>query len=230
MVQKTMTNKECLDAVLKGDIPDYPPHFEMLFELEEEMLGLDPVEVEAKQYGYGQEHVAALEEFNIEAKRRLIDEMGWTAVPAWCYDGRTVALSLLRSVIKRICTETRSGSGFPSQKGGQSLGVQKPRYAVMPHKGNWADANVPQVAGNLNVPLRPVQTRRHAGTLPAGEASLFKLDNPALCFSTLKKAESGGGYIIRLYNPTSQTQKSSLMFANEPCEAWVVGLDEGRLS
>ena len=143
---------------------------------------------------------------------------------------RTVALSLLRAVRNWIATEIRSGSGFPSQKGGQCLGRHEIRYAIMPHKGNWQDANIPLAGELFNVPVRPVQTGAHRGVLSGKQGSFFEVDNAGLRFSTIKKPEGKGGFIVRLYNPTSRTQTGTLKFATELKCAWYTNLNEERQS
>ena len=142
-------------------------------------------------------------------------------------DERTVALSLLRSVKNWICTE-RVGSDFPSQKGGQSFGRHTARYAIRPHAGTWRNADIPLAAELFNVPPCPAQTRTHAGVLPAGQASLFAIDNPKLCFSVLKKAEDRDSFIMRFYNPTDQRQKGNLHFDAPVARAWLTNLNEDR--
>ena len=139
---------------------------------------------------------------------------------------RTVALSLLRSVWDWICTETRVGSGFPSQKGGQCLGRHTLRYAIRPHAGDWQSAGIPLAAQQFNAPPRLVQTRTSLGTLPAKQASLFAVDNPALCFSSLKKAEDRDSFIVRVYNPTQESQRGRLLFHAPIRSAWQTNLNE----
>ena len=145
-------------------------------------------------------------------------------------DERTVALSLLRSVKNWICTETRVGSSFPSQKGGQSLGTHSIRYALQPHAGNSQQANIPLEAELFNVAPRVVQTRKHKGQLPGTENSLFSIDNNVLRFSTLKKTEDRKTFTVRLYNPTAQTQKAKIKFAAKITQAWQTNLNEKRMN
>lgn len=102
MGPKTMTNKACLEAVLKGSVPDYPPHFELLFQLEKEMFGLDYKLVESINYGTQRDMAVALEKFNIEVKQRLIDDIGWAAVPAWCYDERIDRFEAIKNTKKTL--------------------------------------------------------------------------------------------------------------------------------
>ncbi|MDO8302530.1 MAG: glycoside hydrolase family 38 C-terminal domain-containing protein, partial [Sedimentisphaerales bacterium] len=141
---------------------------------------------------------------------------------------RTVALSLLRAVKNWICTELRVGSGFPSQKGGQCLGSQAVRYALKPHSGNWQDANIPLAAECFNVAPIPVQTRAHKGILPQQQASLFAIDNPALRFSTIKKAEDRDSFVVRFYNPTAKVQGAKIAFLAPIEAAWLTNLNEER--
>jgi len=141
---------------------------------------------------------------------------------------RTVALSLLRAVRNWICTETRVGSGFPSQKGGQCLGRHHIRYALRPHVGDWQAANISLAAEQFNVPLRLVQTRRNAGSLPAKQASLFEIDNSTLRFAALKPAEGRDSAIVRIYNPTAKRQRGRICFAVPVRKAWLTDLNETR--
>lgn len=143
-------------------------------------------------------------------------------------DERTVALSLIRAVRNWVCTEMRCGSDWPSQKGGQCLGTHTIRYAIRPHKGDWATADIPLAAERFNVAVRLVQTRQHKGSLPGDAFSFLAIDNTALRFSGLKKAEDRDSCILRLYNPTSKTQAGRIRFATKMKKAWAVNLNEDR--
>jgi len=81
-----MTNKQRLDTLLHGGIPDVPPHFELLFQIEQEYFGMDVGAVKARSYGSEAAYTASLEQFYIEVRRRLIEECGWAAVPPLTYD------------------------------------------------------------------------------------------------------------------------------------------------
>jgi len=141
---------------------------------------------------------------------------------------RTVAFSLVRSVRNWICTETRVGSTFPSQKSGQSLGWHTAHYAIYTHPGNWMDVNIPLSAELFNVPVRVVQTRQHKGLLPDNQTSLFEITNRILRFSALKKTEDRDSYIVRVYNPTKETQRGVLKFAIQLAQSWETNLNEER--
>ncbi len=139
-----------------------------------------------------------------------------------------VALSLLRAVRNWLCTETRIGSGYPSQKGGQCLGRHRIRYAILPHAGTWKDADIPAEADRFAVRPRIVQTGRNEGTLPAEPTSLFAIDNPKLRFSALKRAEERDTWIVRVHNPGPEEVSGTIRFARPIGRAWRTMLNEER--
>jgi uroporphyrinogen decarboxylase len=71
--------------LLKGQVPDVPPHFELAFQIEKEMFGMDWEKVKNGSYISSVGRKEAIQRFNIELCSRLIDELGWAAVPALCY-------------------------------------------------------------------------------------------------------------------------------------------------
>ncbi|MBN2309473.1 MAG: alpha-mannosidase [Candidatus Hydrogenedentes bacterium] len=148
-------------------------------------------------------------------------------------DERTVALSLLRAVRNWICTETRVGSSFPSQKGGQCLGRHALRYALRPHAGDWREAGIPGAAERFNAGLRLVQTRNAGDApgepLPRGGASLFSVEGPDLRFAALKRAEDRPTFVVRVYNPTDEERAGTIRFAAPLARAWETNLNEERV-
>jgi len=65
-----MTGKARLQAVLDGEIPDRPPHWELVFRIEKELFGMDREAVPEKDQAA----------FQLDVYRRLIDEYDWAAV------------------------------------------------------------------------------------------------------------------------------------------------------
>jgi mannosylglycerate hydrolase len=141
---------------------------------------------------------------------------------------RTVALSILRSVRNWICTETRVGSGFPSQSGGQSLGRHVFLYGIHPHEGNWQKANILLAAELFRIPIFPVQTNAHEGSLQGDQDSFLAMDNPAIQVAAQKSAVERASLIVRLYNPTPLPQEGKLNIKNSIRGAWVTDLNEQR--
>jgi uroporphyrinogen decarboxylase len=74
-----MTNKQRLEAVLHGQAPDVPPHFELDFQLQREAFGIDLARYgdPAKASPAERESLAAM---RVEADVRLVDEYGWAAL------------------------------------------------------------------------------------------------------------------------------------------------------
>ena len=138
-----------------------------------------------------------------------------------------MALSLLRCVNNWICAGSE-GSDYPSQKGGQCFGKHSVRYAIVPHKGYWQNADIPLLAELFNVSAVPVQTNRHKGSLPAGQSSLFEISNKSLRFSALKKTEDRDTCLVRIYNPTDEVQNGMIKFAADISKAWTTNLNEDR--
>ena len=68
----------------------------------------------------------------------------------------------------------------------------------------------PPFAAQLRPPLDP-EAAGAPGTVPA-EASLLTIDNTDIVLSTVKPAEAGDGFIVRLVNPSSMTCEASVEF------------------
>ncbi len=79
-------------------------------------------------------------------------------------------------------------------------------YSLFPHAGDWSEGETVRSAWELNVPIvclacgdgsnRPVD---HALAAPAAQ-SFFEVSGPAI-LETIKPAEDGDGWILRLYEP-----------------------------
>lgn len=91
-------NKQRLESLLRGDIPDRPPHFELVFQLEKEMFQMDWKPVREKNYGSVQAKQDACLKFYIDMCHRIIDEFSWSAVPAWCYDDSIDSIEAITQV------------------------------------------------------------------------------------------------------------------------------------
>ena len=65
-----MTGKEKLEKILNGEIPETPPHWELVFQIEKAMFGMDrEVVPEADRPA-----------FEVDVYERLVDEYDWAAV------------------------------------------------------------------------------------------------------------------------------------------------------
>lgn len=156
----------------------------------------------------------------------------FTEYEAFEDDKRTVALSLLRCVENWICTGGRAGSHFPSQKGGQSLGLHQYRFSIVPHAGTWSAADIPLEADKFNAPCLAVQVtgNKTPGSKLSGEkSSFFEISNTQVRFSAIKKAVDSDNFIVRLYNPTDSAQSTDVLFGESSIvAAWICNLKEER--
>jgi len=125
--------------------------------------------------------------------------------------GNTMCLTLLRSFPLRICVtplEMTNYSGI--DKSSQCLGQQTFRYAIMPHKGDWQQANLWQASERFNLPilLAQIAPTEH-GTGPL-ERSFLELETENLHVSAVKQSEDGNGWIVRLFNPGQETIENKI--------------------
>jgi len=81
-----MTNKQRLETLLRGGIPDIPPHFELLFQIEKDYFGMDAQPIRDRYAASKVECDAAMEAFYLDVRWRLIEECGWAAIPSFTYD------------------------------------------------------------------------------------------------------------------------------------------------
>ena len=144
-------------------------------------------------------------------------------------DGRaTLALTLLRCVKNRICTERRAINDFPEQEGGQCLGKQTATYAIYPHKGDWEEGHVYREAQEFNAGVAVMQTAAHKrGAIKPG-TDLIRLSNENLVMTAFKKCEDRNTLIFRFFNPTETAQTAELSFFSEIKEAYLCNLNEER--
>jgi mannosylglycerate hydrolase len=144
-------------------------------------------------------------------------------------DRRTIALTLLRAMRNRICTESRVSSEFPEMLGSQMLQTVDYEYAIYPHKGDWVEGQVYAEADKLNA--KPAATQismnRGGGDLPTS-ASYYAIDNEALVLSSITKAYDRDSVVLRLFNPTRKTQEGTVKFGLPVSKAWKNNLLEIR--
>lgn len=67
-------------------------------------------------------------------------------------------------------------------------------YSLYPHAGNWRDGGTVKQAYYLNQPAYALQ-----GGAPGKSFSLAQVSQPNVVLETIKRAEDGDGYILRMY-------------------------------
>jgi len=120
-------------------------------------------------------------------------------------------LTLLRSFPMRICVVTQEMEDYSQiDKSSQCPGKHTFHYAVMPHRGNWEEANLWNAAEQFNLPLVIGQTTpTEKGTEPL-EKSFLEISDETIAVSAVKQSEIGSGWVVRLFNPASSTIKAKL--------------------
>jgi len=76
-----MTGKQNLELILAGKVPAAPPHWELVFQIEKEMFGIDPGPVESAVYPSQADKDRAVWAHQVKVFHHLVDELGWAAVP-----------------------------------------------------------------------------------------------------------------------------------------------------
>lgn len=76
-------------------------------------------------------------------------------------------------------------------------------YSIMPHSGDYIEAQTVRQAYQLNVPMRSLVTKSSKGSLPK-EKSFFAVDAENVVLETVKKAEKEEATILRFYECHNQ--------------------------
>ncbi|MFV2070858.1 MAG: glycoside hydrolase family 38 C-terminal domain-containing protein, partial [Pirellulales bacterium] len=156
---------------------------------------------------------------------------------------RTLGLTLLRAFEVALTTVAWRWERHPEMKGSQVFGEHTFRYFLYPHAGDWDQGQVAPQADRFLVPLEPVQTGCHAGTLPQS-LSFMELEPAELLVSCIKRAEQcrtergnperghpenterSQTLVLRLYNPSARDIEGSLTLFKAPCSARYLSLNE----
>lgn len=110
-------------------------------------------------------------------------------------DDDTLGLSLLR------------GTTFPDPEA--DIGTHEINYAIYPHSGSYADAQVPRMAHDFNTPIRILE-QNESTAFAANGKSILTCDSRDLIIDTIKRAEDGKGIIIRAYEANGSSGNASV--------------------
>lgn len=104
-------------------------------------------------------------------------------------------------------------------------------YSLYPHSGGFRQGNTVSMAYMLNCPLLAVKAETSRGMLPPVR-SFLEIDRDNVVVETVKKAESGDGIIIRVYECHNRRDKVTLTFSRSPkavTECNLLEEDHGRM-
>ncbi|MBN2780487.1 MAG: hypothetical protein JXR21_00820 [Candidatus Marinimicrobia bacterium] len=144
-------------------------------------------------------------------------------------DRRTLGLTLFRAF--RYVIQPSSKQDYAGQKGSQCLGSQQARFAFCPYDGTLSLMQVNAAALTYNTPLRLMQHGNTQGSLDPG-TSYIRLSNDRVVVSCLKETQDRvkDTYILRLYNPTEETQRTTLTLDLPIKKAERTDLEENALN
>lgn len=124
----------------------------------------------------------------------------------------TMYLSLLRCFELRIYVTPEEQNYARIENGSQSFGQHTFRYAFMPHKGDWEKADVWKAAQDFNMEILIGQTAPTEHGKNPLEKSFIELGDENLHVSAVKRSEDGNGWVVRLFNPSTETVKNRIRF------------------
>jgi alpha-mannosidase len=110
-------------------------------------------------------------------------------------------------------------------------GIHRFTYSLLPHVGDWRDAQTVRHAYELNVPLIALPGQAASTASPVDTSSSFlQTDCSHVVVETVKPAEDGNGLIVRLYEAHNQRGGGTLSFAVALRSAQVCNLLEEPLA
>jgi alpha-mannosidase len=115
--------------------------------------------------------------------------------------------------------------GYPSmpdtwsdQSSEPLVGIHHVKYALVPHRGAWQEANPTRRGAQFNAPLLVVSAPSHSGELGA-RFSALDVAPANVTVESLKKAEDTDEFIVRLYETSGQAANAVLTFSRTPRSA-----------
>ncbi len=127
-------------------------------------------------------------------------------------DNSTIQLSLLRS-------------GNSSSEEVNDQGEHIMSYSIIPHRGNYIDADIVRKAYAFNNPMIAKEINNINGNLPQG-FSLVNTDSKNIIIDTVKKAENNDNVIFRLYESQNIKGRVKLTFGVEFKKLYICDLLE----
>ena len=138
--------------------------------------------------------------------------------------GTELALTLLRATgyLSRSELSLRPNPAGPLDvlEGPQLQGRMTVRYALLPHRGTWADANLYEAADEFLVPLQKVRGGGWPGaSAPATGSNLTVTGAPVSAVT-----RDGEALIVRVFNPDSESTDVTVTHDGAPLKGGVVDL------
>ncbi len=178
----------------------------------------------------GGPHETALPTF---VSRRFVDASGGTSGIALLHDGlleyelvedgSELVLTLLRATgyLSRSELALRPNPAGPLDplEGPQLQRKIAVDYAVVPHRGDWEDAELYNRADEFLVPLERARTSNAVGTV-VNTGNKLKVNGAVVSAVT----RDPGGLTIRIFNPCASLSTASIWIDGAPAQGWEIDL------
>ena len=122
-------------------------------------------------------------------------------------EGSTIGVTVARSPIYAHHDPYRPSGALRYRY--QDQGSQEFAYILYPHVGGWSASRIPVLYEEILFKPHVLLEYPHKGELPA-TYSLLEVGESSVLLTALKKAESGKGYIARLFEPLGKEQWTTL--------------------
>ena len=136
-----------------------------------------------------------------------------------------IAVTLMRAYELNLTTVSYRWESHPEMKLSQSPGFHTFEYRLYPHAGNYDTGKVLEEADDFVAPLEPVQAGCSQGDLPQRHGFL-EVTPAAVQISTLKQAEAGKGWVLRLCNPCEEQVTCTVAVTDAITHARLLTLEE----
>lgn len=140
-------------------------------------------------------------------------------------EDRSIAVTLLRAYEINLATVSCRWETHPEMKLSQGPGLYEFSYRIYPHAGMYAEGGVLTEAENHVTPPEVVQAGVGRGILPSRHGFL-NVEPAVLQVTAVKQAETGSGWVVRLYNPTPESVNGALQVPAAIVRAGLLTLEE----
>jgi alpha-mannosidase len=83
-------------------------------------------------------------------------------------------------------------------------------YRLVPHQGDWREANIVQLAQELNNPLVLQHSPIPKSPIPNKQQSFLQVSTPNIILSAFKRSQDQSGWIMRFYEAHGRTTETEI--------------------
>lgn len=137
-------------------------------------------------------------------------------------DNNTLRLTLLYTPSAELCPTW-------NYQASQDWGIQKVKYGLYSHSGDWSQSETQWQAQFLNKPLLAFETPKHVGKV-GSEFSFLRINSPKVGIMALKKAEQDDYLIVRVNELTGEDVNGvKINFQGKILDAYEVNGQEQKI-